>query len=232
MSQIQVEQASDTLKGLFDFDAPAGLRAFAVMEGLVSGQIFTDDADKPTGGVVREATYGTFYVGGTVSVEQIAQFIDDSKQLGDEVLVGFWPDDPRIALLPQQRDYEGTVYDFTNRPIGKGLDALLENMPEGCTIRRVDAALFERSGDRDMNIAMYGSREKAVEKGIGFFLLRGDEIVCETFGGPAIRGIFEIGVGTKPDYRGRGYAAFTCAHLIRACEQMGYQTYWNCNGLR
>ncbi|MBZ0281867.1 MAG: GNAT family N-acetyltransferase [Anaerolineae bacterium] len=229
MIQINTEQVTDKFKALFDFGAPAGLRAFTVMEGMTSGQIFTDNPDNPTWGVVRESTYGTFYLGGTVSAEQIAQFINDFRKLGDEVLAGFWPDDPNIQLLPKQRDYEGTVYDFIDHPIGEGLDALLEKIPEGCTIQRVDAELFERSSDRDMNITMYGSKEKALEKGMGFFLLRGDEIVCETFGGPAIRGMFEIGVGTQEVYRGRGYATFTCAHLIQACEQMGYQTYWNCN---
>lgn len=40
------------------------------------------------------------------------------------------------------------------------------------------------------------------------------------------RGI-ELGVETYEPYRGRGYATITCAHLIRACEAKGYQTFWN-----
>jgi RimJ/RimL family protein N-acetyltransferase len=37
-----------------------------------------------------------------------------------------------------------------------------------------------------------------------------------------------VGVMTHELYQGRGYATLTCAHLLQACEALGYQTYWNC----
>jgi RimJ/RimL family protein N-acetyltransferase len=40
--------------------------------------------------------------------------------------------------------------------------------------------------------------------------------------------IVEMGVTTRAQYQRRGYATLTCAHLIRACEERGYRTYWNC----
>ncbi|MFL5804101.1 MAG: GNAT family N-acetyltransferase [Roseiflexaceae bacterium] len=29
-------------------------------------------------------------------------------------------------------------------------------------------------------------------------------------------------------YRGHGYATITCARLIQACEEQGYETWWDC----
>jgi len=49
-----------------------------------------------------------------------------------------------------------------------------------------------------------------------------------TFATDAALGMIEIGTITGEAYRGRGYAALTCAQLIRECEARGYRTYWNC----
>lgn len=66
-------------------------------------------------------------------------------------------------------------------------------------------------------------------KGFGYCLMREDIILCEAFAGPLVDGLIEIGVGTHESHRRRGYATLTCAHLIRACEEKGYRTFWNTN---
>jgi L-amino acid N-acyltransferase YncA len=81
---------------------------------------------------------------------------------------------------------------------------------------------------------MFGSPEKALANGLGYCLLKADRpgepadtILCAAFAGPAAGGMIELGVETPEPHRRRGYAAVTCAHLIRACEAQGYQTFWN-----
>jgi RimJ/RimL family protein N-acetyltransferase len=68
-----------------------------------------------------------------------------------------------------------------------------------------------------------------LEQGFGFCLLREQELVSEAFAADAALGMIEIGTITGESYRRRGYAAVTCAHLIRKSEARGYRTYWNCS---
>jgi RimJ/RimL family protein N-acetyltransferase len=227
MFQILPDQVTPQLRSLFDPYMPAGFRCFAVLDGNVVGRILTDDPADPTCGVVQEGAFGTVYPAGAIDAPTWRELIADLRDDGD-VLVGLWPDDGRIDLLPLARDYDGFTLDFTDRPIGAGLDAYLRQPPDGCHMRNLDSELFERSQDRDFYSALYGSAERALQNIQARFLMRGDEICCEAYAYFAALDTIEIATSTSVPYHGRGYATITCAHLIRACERQGYRTYWNC----
>jgi RimJ/RimL family protein N-acetyltransferase len=217
-------QAAPVVRSLFDPDQPAGIRSAAVFEGNMPGRILTDHPVRPTWAVLQESVYGTIYLAGTVPASTLAQLIADLRREG-EVMVGLWPDDARVEqFLRLHPEYDGTVFDFWDRPMGDGLDGYLNPIPEGCMIRRVDAELFRRLADYNPQTA-----ETVFANGIGFCLMRGEEILCEAFAARLTQDVLEMGVLTHKPYEGRGYAALTCAHLVRACESAGFQTYWNCN---
>jgi GNAT superfamily N-acetyltransferase len=225
--EIKASQAPPQLRLLFSAEEPAGLRLAGILSGILPGRILTNDPANPSWAIAQETTFGTIYLVGMVQPETIAQFIADHRHEND-VLIGLWPGDARRALLPKA-DYEGTVIDFTDRPVGQGLERYL-TIPEGCEIRQVDAALFGQLEEADGLVEIYGSVERALETIIGFCLLVNDEVACEALSGPAIGNIIEVGMTTREAYRRRGYATTTCAHLIQACEARGCQTYWNTNG--
>ncbi len=227
MLQIPAEQVRPQLRALFDPGLPASLRCLAVLDGHAAGKILTDDPARPTWGGVQEACFRSIYLGGALEAPILHQLVSELRQDGD-VLIGLWPDDERLDLLPPSPDYEGVTLEFTDRPSGAGLADYLRQVPEGCAVRRLDRQLFERCLERDINVAIFGSAEKALEEGFGLCLMRGEEILSEAFAGPAAMGIIELGTATSKRYRGRGYATIICAHLIQACEDLGYQTYWNC----
>jgi RimJ/RimL family protein N-acetyltransferase len=221
MITLRPDQVSLQLRTLFSADEPAGIRALAVLDGNMLGRVFTDDEAQPTWGVLQETVYGTIYLGGVVPDAIQGQLIADLRREG-EVLIGLWQDDERIPfLLSLQPEYDGTVYDFFDRDAGQELNL---SLPEGCDIRPVDAELYKRLADYDPRTA-----ESALKKGIGFCLMRGDEILCEAFATRLTPDVMEMGVTTHKPYEGRGYGTLTCAHLVQACEAKGYQTYWNCN---
>jgi GNAT superfamily N-acetyltransferase len=226
MIEISASQVSPKLESLFDTSMPASLRCFAVLEGHTVGRILTDDPGDPTWGLVQEGVFGSIYPGGLFDAHLLHQLV--TRLRGDkDVLIGLWPGDKWLAMLPPHPEYDGFTLDFTNRPIGEGLDAYLQ-VPDGCEIRPIDRELLERCVNYDLYVAGFGGAEKALREGLGFCLLKGDEILCEALAGPVTRGVIEIGVVTNEGYRGRGYATITCAHLIRTCEKSGHQTYWNC----
>jgi RimJ/RimL family protein N-acetyltransferase len=227
MLYLTASEATPALRALLDPDMPTMLRAFGVLDGHISGQIITNDRVRPAWVAVREATFGTLYLGGAFDRPLVQQLIDGLRATGD-VVIGRWPDDMLLQLLPPQSDYDGRTLYFTNRSHDTRLAAFLEQIPAGCALRRRNAALFERSLDYETSLSAFGSSEHVLAKSLGFFLMRDREILCEAATGPAALGKIEVGVTTHAAYRGRGYATITCARLIQACEELGHATWWDC----
>jgi GNAT superfamily N-acetyltransferase len=227
MIELRPDQVTPQLRALFDPRLPAGFRCFAVLDGTVVGRVLTDDPYQPTWGAVQEGAFGTIYPGGDLDPLTWRRLIADLCTDGD-VLIGLWPDDPRIQELPAYPDYDGFTLDFTDRPIGAGLDRFVRQIPAGCEVRTLDRRLFERSADRDFYSALYGSADRALERLRGRFVTIGDQICSEAYAYFAALGTIEIATSTHESYRSRGYATIACAALIQDCERQGYQTYWNC----
>jgi hypothetical protein len=221
--QLSPDKVTTVLRALFDPTYPASLRGFAVLDGHAAGRIFTDSQNQPTWGVVQEAAFGSLYLAG-----EIRPFILDSLittlRLEGDVLVGLWQDDPGWSLFPSTPDYSGYTLEFTECEA----DLPLPDVPNGCELHRLDQSLSKQILGRNLLIHMYGNTQLALKYGYGLCLLHNDELLCETFAGPAANGIIEIGVETNPHHMQKGYAALTCAHLIHEMEQQGYHTYWNC----
>jgi hypothetical protein len=227
MIQVSPEQVTSELKALFREDDPASLRCFAVLDGNADGLVWVDSLARPTWGIVQEAGFRSIYLGGLPDTQTLTRIIVELGQTG-EVLIGLPNGDRRFEMLPPDCDYIGSTLEFTNRPVGEGLDVWLRQLPEGCQLQRVDRELFGRCLERDLLVSIFGSTEKALANGFGLCLMRGDQILSEAHAGPAALGMIEIGTMTHERHRYRGYATLTCAHLIHACEELGFQTYWNC----
>ncbi|MCZ6681515.1 MAG: GNAT family N-acetyltransferase [Candidatus Poribacteria bacterium] len=223
---VKAHQVSPSLKALFDVGQPVAIRCFAVLDGSIRGQIWTDDLAQPTWGAVQEAAFDTLFLGGCPSASLVHPLIDQLRQ-ESEVALALWPDHPYNQLLPPAPDFDGWELEFTDRLLGADPVPDL-SVPDGCELRPIDATWFERCRYRDYYAAYFGSVERTLEKGFGFCLVKEHQLLSEAFAGDAALGMIEIGTITGEPYRRRGYATFCCAQLIRECEARGYRTYWNC----
>jgi RimJ/RimL family protein N-acetyltransferase len=228
MISVLASQVSPQLRALFDPTMPTALRCFAVLDGSAAGSILTDDPENPTRGAVWKSISGALYLGGAWDVDSLAQLVADLRQHGD-VFIGYRHDDALANILPANGEDQGDVLEFTNRKRGEGAEVCARRIPDGCQVRRMDAALFEQCIDRDFRVAYYGSADKALEMGLGFCLMHGDDLLSEAFAYTLKLGMREISVLTHQDHQGRGYATLVAAHLILECESAGVQTYWNCD---
>lgn len=229
MQPFNASEITGRVHSLFAEDFPAGLRCTGVLDGILPGEIWLDDAENPTWGFVRETIYGTLYPAGAVDWEWLSAHLLKLRTTG-EALIGIWERETTAIkpLLPPP-NYEGMVLDYTDRAPGVRLDDLMRAIPPGVELLRVDAELFDLLDDRDSIVAVFGSKEKALALTFGACLRIGGKVVSEAFGAPPIRGVIEAGVGTHPDHRRKGYARLTSALLIHLCESAGYSTYWNVN---
>ncbi len=228
MKPVEPTCVPPRLRALLDPGTPAFMRCAAVLEGRAAGRAWTGEPSLPECLVVQESGFGSLYLGGSFDPRTLEALVAEARQHG-HVLVGLWPGDERFSLLPSNPDYDGAVLEFTDRPFGQGLEGYLRQLPSDCEVQPVDRTLFDRLLDGNMLLSIFGSAEKALEQGFGLCLMRGEQILSESFAGPAAGGLIEVGTVTNKAFRNQGYATIVCAHIIRACEERGYRTYWNCD---
>lgn len=227
MIELTSSRVPSAVVELFDATKPTMLRAFNVLDGFVSGQVVTDDPERPTWAAVREATFGTLYLGGDISAEVLATLVEYFRRSG-EVGIGFWPDDPLIDVLPPNPAYDGRTLYFSDRSQRVRLDAYVGQLLSGCRLSPRDRSLIARSPDYELALASFGTVDSVLAHTLGVVLLRDDVVLCEAATGAPAHGRIEVGVTTQEGHRRRGYATVACARLIQACEAAGYQTWWDC----
>jgi len=100
--------------------------------------------------------------------------------------------------------------------------------PDGFTLSRIDLALARRITeeiDRSFGL-LWPSPEEFVEKSLGFCLTEDDTIVTVAYSAFEPKERMCLSVATVPDHRGRGFAAMTCAPLVRRCLENDVEPEW------
>ncbi|MBV7327812.1 GNAT family N-acetyltransferase [Chloroflexi bacterium TSY] len=228
MNQITSDQVTSQLRNLFHIDDPEATRCFNVLAGVEPrGKILTDDIDNPTWSVVQESYDGTVFLGGEIDEATATQIFNSFRQQGG-VIVLLPDDDPRLKLLPPDPHYDGRILEFYDRPIGRGLDHILSQIPDDLALRRLDRELIMRTQWGPDDVEWMGGLDAWERNCFGYVLMRGDEILSEATVGPAATGLREPGVITHEDHRRKGYGTITSARLVQEIESLGDRTFWNC----
>ena len=97
--RIPAHQVSPPLRALFDMGQPVAIRCFAVLDGSIRGQIWTDDLAQPTWGAVQEAAFGTLFLGGQPNAGLVSELVAELRQ-EQGVALALWPDHPYNQILP------------------------------------------------------------------------------------------------------------------------------------
>lgn len=228
MKQITAAEVTPAIRGLFRVDEPQARRCFAVLDGVPpAGMIIVEKFLTPKWAVVQEVVDHSIYLGGNIDAHTLREVFAALRWEGD-VLVGMWPDDPRIKLLPPDPAYDGWTLEFYDRSAGVNLGSFLRRLPADCVIQRLDRNSILRTEWGPGDVELMGSVEIWEQNCLGYGLMRGDKILSEaTVGLPAL-GLYEPGVFTRKEQRGKGYGTMVTARLIQEIEASGGQTYWNC----
>ena len=229
MIPIMPAQVTPAVRSLFCTDEMQARRCFAVLEGSdPHGKILVDSLSNPRWGLVQESVDNHLFLGGEVDVAAFENVFAELRREGD-MLIGMFPDDPRLALFPPDAYYDACVLEFYDRPTGESLEPILGQMPADCTLRRLNRDLILRTEWGPGDVAAQGGLDNWEKTCFGYVLMRGDEILSEaTVGPPAMGGCYEPGVFTQEKYRGKGYGTLVTARLLQEIEAMGGWTYWNC----
>ena len=228
MIEIKPPYAASRLLRLFDRDVPTEVRLVCVFEGRNPGTVLVDDAHDPTWCVVREAGWGHTFIGGRPDARQLTQAISELRRRSYVDVIS-WSGDTSPLPSPPPPDRVEAVLEFSLRSAGDPtVERLIRKIPKDCIIRQMDEILIEKClWGPDMARAS-GSLQGFLQTGLGFCLMREEEILCEAYAVYWAATRVEIGVITHRKHRRLGYASMTCAYLVRTCEERGYQTTWTC----
>ena len=228
MVRIPSNKVTPAIRSLFHTDEMQASRCFAVLDGVVSkGKIIVDTPVDPKWAIVQEAVDNSIFLGGSFDTQTFLEVFAALRREGD-VLVGMMASDPRIRYLPDDPDYDGLTLEFYDRPVSEGLEPYLRRLPADCMIHRLDRNLIMQTEWGPKDVEFYGGSEAWEKICFGYCLMQGDEILCEATVGPPALGLYEPGVFTRKEHRGKGYATMVAARLIQEIEAMGGRTYWNC----
>jgi RimJ/RimL family protein N-acetyltransferase len=175
--------------------------------------------------LIQELAEGTTYIGGAIEPLALEDAVASLRQFQD-VVICHWPAAEDATRSLPKPDYEGIAIDFTDRWPAVELGRLAV-APPPYELHRIGRDSVARLDGFDYYVAMFGSVERALEGTIGYCVIHEAEVVCEAVAGPMVRGIAEIGVGTKEAHQGKGLATVAAARTMQACEALGFQPFWN-----
>lgn len=227
MIEINLSESAGVVRPLFSETVTDGPRLFSALNNHHPAIALADSVDNPNWCVLRSSWFGCTFIGGEIKPDIFGLAIQRLRKTG-EILLNLA--DSRATNFPLgATDIERRV-EFYDRPSDDpSVDRLIASVPSKLNVHPVTRDTFNYCTWRDQLLSIYRTVSGYLERSIGFLLLDGKHILSEAhafFWGDTT---VEIGVITADGYRGSGYASIVSAHLIGACEDRGYSTYWGCN---
>lgn len=198
--------------------------ARSVLANRCPGTAYVDHPQHPTTALV--AVDHSFLIGGS---HLNRAFLDRviSRLRRNRGLHLVWPDDQVPDLLPPS-DFESTIRRTEYRDRDR---AIRPRLPEPGDIRvcKVTSDLLPRCQWTHEMERIFGGLRRFFLHGLGFCLVRGENILAEAYAAFWGGGPVEIAVVTDRSHRRKGLGLWVCLELIEACESMGFETCWNCD---
>jgi RimJ/RimL family protein N-acetyltransferase len=227
MIELNLAGSAGAVRPLFQEAVPDGPRLFSALNGYHPAIALADAADDPRWCVLRSGWFGRTFIGGEIEPRVLGLAVQHLCQTGHVLLdLG----DPRSAHYPAgATGIEPRIEFYDRPPEDRSLDRWIGPIPGHLRVRPVTHETFHACAMQHQCLSVFGTVSRYLERSVGFLLLEGTRLLSEAhaiFWGDTL---VEIGVHTAEGYRGLGYATRVSAHLIRACEQRGYATYWGCH---
>ncbi len=95
-------------------------------------------------------------------------------------------------------------------------------------IQRTSKAMYENMDGTVIPKYFWKNADHFCNDGIGFSLVAEGKAVSTAYSAFIIENQLELGIETNENYRGKGYALYTCSALIDYCLKNDYEPIWAC----
>ncbi len=110
------------------------------------------------------------------------------------------------------------------------LEAMVKALPEGYALRRIDSELYDLCLKEELFedcVSVFGSKEKYLELGRGFVIMKDGKIVSAASSYSRYRKGIDIEIDTVREERHRGLGSAVAAKLILLCLDEGLYPAWD-----
>jgi len=219
--------------------------ALAIIEGNNPGWVFVDDPNRPKAALVWAQGIKGFYLIGdaksAVFLKELDAFTDQALKprlhnlgitwfeiSGDET----W--NPVIEHAFEKRNLEISQQSvYTLEPTQhKPLTQLDAN--GDCQLQRIEAHLLIGLSESNEEflfsklIQFWGSVDAFLNAGLGYMLVKGDEIASLCCSGFVAGNVHAIDIETKASHRRKGYAEMAARAFVAECSERRLQPHWDC----
>ncbi len=202
-------------------DADAGIAACL---DNVMGKIFADDTERPKSAM---AVVGVFaYFTGEPNIELLRARPDrwmvvvPRNEAWEELIENNFPAFKRIRYAMRK----DTKFDR------KKLYAMVNALPEGYVFRRIDGLFYDvclKDENFEEAVSAFGSKEKYLELGKGFTVMKDGKIVAAASSYTRYRKGIDVEIDVVKEERHKGLGSAVAAKLILECLDEGLYPAWD-----
>lgn len=109
----------------------------------------------------------------------------------------------------------------------KAINKLLDTQTE-YNIKLITSDIYDLIEGTVIPCYFWNSKEQFLLEGIGYALMKGNDIVSIAFSSCIFENQLEIGVETSKYYRGMGLGKYVCAQMLTYCKTNNYIPIWAC----
>ena len=212
------------------------LSANAVLAGQMPGDVFVDDAARPTAALVQSPE-GWFVAGDPGNTRFVAGLRDRVTSALDAGARDFVLDFGAAAWAAHAHELapESTCITVARRHyVFSGLKSPTAQPPAGYRLEPLTPTLLDRCQVPDhvhgWISSNWGSVDAFVTRGFGAAAVRGSTVVSWSLADCVTAGRAEIGIHTAPEHRRRGLAAAVAATAVALALDRGLTDVgWHCN---
>lgn len=255
MILVQVNQYEKILERLKEIPFNT-LFARAVLESKAPGSVFVDKIDEPKAFFIAHS-YGMSLLFGDTENEPFNASLSDYmlntnhhrfKQEWLQVYPEKWNEKLREILNHKIIDYSKLENIYSQAE----LDMLIEkgrtshvvqwrrinfkykalnktlNLQTQYNISLIDSNIYDRIEGSVIPNYFWNSKDQFLSDGIGYALMKGNDIVSIAFSSCIVENRLEIGVETSKDYRGMDLGKYACEEMLTYCKENNYIPIWAC----
>lgn len=224
------------------------LFARAVIEQTVSGKIYVDDLINPKTFYIVHP-YGMTLLFGENNNEKFNQAFknyalnkDNSRDTvewmqtfpdsWDNVLSGLFKD-VLVKSADNTEKVEKGIIELNTRVnfkfnLEKHESLSAQNIDKDINIVRADGQMFRDMQGSVVPLYFWDSEEDFLKNGIAYGLFYKGELASMSFSSYWFDNEFEMGIETKENFRGKGFAELVCRAIIDYCIENNYEPVWSC----
>lgn len=224
------------------------LFARSVIEHKVSGKIFVDNPDSPKTYYVVHPYGMTLLFGESNNVEFNNSFRNYALNINhvrdkhewmqafpnnwDNVLNELF-NDCLIKSAENKTKKETGIIELNTRVNFKfGHDKYLNfkktNLAPEIKIVRTDRQIFRDMKGSVVPFYFWDSEDDFLNNGVGFSLFYNGKLASTAYSSYIHDDKFELGIETVEEFRGKGFAEYTCSAIIEYCLENNYEPIWSC----